>query len=202
MMDHIYLVLVWGIYFFLHSYLASTRVKELVRRRWPRLTRFYRLAYVAVSTIGLAAIGFLLTHIPNRFHFAYSPTLQVAGFTLLLIGVALIVISFRQYSFAGFIGLRNDAHDTLRTSGFLNYIRHPIYAGTILMVLGYLALSPKSTVMISALCIFSYLPIGIYLEEKKLIALYGEVYRDYRRRVPAVFPKLPISGFLVLLALL
>ena len=35
-----------------------------------------------------------------------------------------------------------------------------------------------------------YLPIGIRLEEHKLIAQFGEEYRRYRREVPALFPKL------------
>lgn len=189
-MDHIYLAGAWMVYFFLHSYLASSRVKHSLRKHWPPLTRVYRLIYVAVSTFGLAGIGWLISRIPARFVFASSLAVQVTGIILLLTGVLLVIQSFRQYSFTGFIGLRTDEHDTLQTTGLLNYIRHPIYAGTILAVLGYIAMSPKSTVVVSALCIFSYLPIGIYLEEKKLIALYGEVYRHYRKRVPAVLPKL------------
>jgi protein-S-isoprenylcysteine O-methyltransferase Ste14 len=187
-MDHIYLALAWGFYFFLHSYLASNRVKDSIKKTWPQLAATYRLLYVAVSITGLAAIGWLLRGIPNRFDFAPSPAVQVGGILLLSAGAIIIMLSFRQYSFTGFIGLRNDAHDTLQINGLLNYVRHPIYAGTVLMVLGYLLLLPTSTTVVSALCIFIYLPIGIRLEEKKLIALYGETYRDYRNRVPAVFP--------------
>lgn len=189
-MDLVYLAIAWCVYFFLHSYLASIKVKNAVRKNWPLLAEFYRLIYVFLSTLGLAGIGLLINRVSNQFHFTPSFTLQVAGLALLLAGVLLIMLSFRYYSFAGFIGLRNDAHDTLRITGLLRYIRHPIYAGTIMMVIGYCALSPTSAVFVSALCIFIYLPIGINLEEKKLTMLYGEAYRDYRRRVPAVFPKL------------
>ncbi|MCK6617217.1 MAG: isoprenylcysteine carboxylmethyltransferase family protein [Cyclobacteriaceae bacterium] len=189
-MDHIYLAFVWGAYFFLHSYLASNRAKEFVKKTWPQRASLYRLMYVAMSTIGLAGIGWLLRSIPNRFYFSPSPVLQVSGIILLVAGAVVITLSFRQYSFTGFIGLRNDASDTLQTKGLLKYVRHPIYAGTILMVLGYGALSPTSPVLVSALCIFIYLPIGMHLEERKLIALYGNAYRDYCNRVPAVFPKL------------
>lgn len=189
-MDHIYLTFVWGAYFFLHSYLASDRAKDSVKKTWPQLSALYRLMYVAVSTTGLAGIGWLLRNIPNRLDFTPAPTLQISGIILLVAGVVIIMLSFRQYSFTGFIGLRNDALDTMQTKGLLKYVRHPIYAGTVLIVLGYSALSPTSTVLVSALCIFIYLPIGIYLEEKKLIALYGNSYRDYCKRVPKVFPKL------------
>jgi methanethiol S-methyltransferase len=37
---------------------------------------------------------------------------------------------------------------------------------------------------------FLYLPIGIHLEEGKLIAVFGEEYRKYREEVPALIPKL------------
>ena len=37
---------------------------------------------------------------------------------------------------------------------------------------------------------FVYLPIGIALEERKLIAAFGEEYRRYRREVPALIPHL------------
>jgi protein-S-isoprenylcysteine O-methyltransferase Ste14 len=34
-----------------------------------------------------------------------------------------------------------------------------------------------------------YLPIGIHLEERKLIATFGEAYRRYRGEVPALWPR-------------
>lgn len=42
--------------------------------------------------------------------------------------------------------------------------------------------------LLSAGAITSYLLLGSRLEESKLIAEYGDAYRDYRRRVPALFP--------------
>ncbi|MFT6214861.1 MAG: protein-S-isoprenylcysteine O-methyltransferase Ste14 [Roseivirga sp.] len=35
-----------------------------------------------------------------------------------------------------------------------------------------------------------YLPIGIYLEEKKLIQTYGKAYIKYKEEVPALIPKI------------
>jgi protein-S-isoprenylcysteine O-methyltransferase Ste14 len=35
-----------------------------------------------------------------------------------------------------------------------------------------------------------YLSVGIYYEEKKLIAIYGEEYELYRKKVPALVPLL------------
>ena len=33
-----------------------------------------------------------------------------------------------------------------------------------------------------------YLALGTHFEERKLLALYGNDYRDYRDRVPALIP--------------
>ena len=39
-------------------------------------------------------------------------------------------------------------------------------------------------------CLILYLPLGIYFEEKNLISLYGERYREYKKEVPPFFPKI------------
>jgi protein-S-isoprenylcysteine O-methyltransferase Ste14 len=36
----------------------------------------------------------------------------------------------------------------------------------------------------------AYIAIGLYFEERDLVAEFGDTYRDYRKRVPALFPSL------------
>jgi protein-S-isoprenylcysteine O-methyltransferase Ste14 len=57
-------------------------------------------------------------------------------------------------------------------------------------VLGYFLFEPTLANLASALCIFLYLPLGIYLEEKKLIQQYGDRYIQYKKEVPAILPKI------------
>src|SRR5678815_2456937 len=104
-------------------------------------------------------------------------------------GVMIIQSSFRQYSFMGFIGLKEEKQD-FRTGGILQYVRHPIYSGIILVVVGFFLFIPNPPTMVSCICMLVYLPIGIVLEERKLVAMYGDVYRTYREQVPALVPKL------------
>ena len=75
-----------------------------------------------------------------------------------------------------------------KTPLFYNLVRHPIQTG---VVIGMLA-TPDMTVgraMLGAGMI-AYVAIGLYFEERDLVAEFGDTYRDYRKRVPALFPSL------------
>jgi methanethiol S-methyltransferase len=39
-------------------------------------------------------------------------------------------------------------------------------------------------------CTLVYLVAGIYLEEQKLIKVFGERYLDYRKKVPMLIPRI------------
>jgi protein-S-isoprenylcysteine O-methyltransferase Ste14 len=98
--------------------------------------------------------------------------------------------AFVQYRVRSFLGLATDQNDFVR-SGILTYVRHPLYSGIILVSLGYLLFVPSTASLISAGCIFLYLPIGIWLEERKLLRHFGDAYRQYRAKVPALVPRWP-----------
>ena len=38
------------------------------------------------------------------------------------------------------------------------------------------------------ICIVAYFYIGSYYEEKKLVRQFGEIYENYRNKVPRIFP--------------
>ncbi|MDX1639520.1 MAG: isoprenylcysteine carboxylmethyltransferase family protein [Balneolaceae bacterium] len=72
--------------------------------------------------------------------------------------------------------------------GFYKYVRHPLMLGFIIafwstphMTAGHLILAAGMTI---------YILIGIYFEEKAMVRRFGDEYRDYRERVPKLFPGL------------
>lgn len=132
--------------------------------------------------------------------FEHNSTLLYFGYLTAGLGTIIIVRSLKYFSGAKFIGLipHNDLEEdkeNLVTSGIYQYIRHPIYTGLIGIFIGYFLFDPHVTAMIHLLALLSYLPLGIFYEEKKLIEIYGQEYLDYKKYVPAIFPKLTKAAF-------
>lgn len=187
---YILLILGWAGYFFLHSLLASNSVKKSFENLLGKFFRFYRLFYSFISIVGLFLMLLLNGSIPSSQLITTGNITRYFSLMLATVGVLIIKAAFKQYSLGGFLGLKNDSEEKIQSDGILNHIRHPLYSGTILLVIGFWLFSPNITTLISVGCIFIYLPIGIYLEEKKLISKYGEAYLDYKKKIPALIPKI------------
>lgn len=178
------LVAGWVAYFSLHSLLAAPAIKSRFK------VRPYRLLYTSIASVGLLFLLYLNGTIKAEPFFLREGFVRYMSLTLTAFGVILIQLAFRQYSLKGFLGFTEENSSELSREGILKSIRHPIYAGLILIVLGYFLFSPNLPTLISCLCIYAYLPIGIYLEEKKLIAHHGDAYLKYKAEVPALIPKI------------
>jgi protein-S-isoprenylcysteine O-methyltransferase Ste14 len=183
-----YIILVggWILYFVLHSVLASNSVKS----KFP--PRLFRMFYVFLSTAGLLGLLFYNGSIHSLKFFVSDGPVRYVSLMLTTFGVMIAQSSFRQFNFKGFIGFGEEKKE-LQTEGVLKYVRHPIQAGIILIVLGFFFFIPNLPTLISCVCILIYIPIGLYLEEKKLVAVYGDQYIEYRKKVPAIIPRALLS---------
>lgn len=86
--------------------------------------------------------------------------------------------------------LKNQSHTTppFRTPSIYRQIRHPLYVGwaiafwaTPTMTFGHLLFAGALT---------AYMFVATFFEERDLIDLYGETYRQYQARVPKFIPRL------------
>jgi protein-S-isoprenylcysteine O-methyltransferase Ste14 len=85
--------------------------------------------------------------------------------------------------------------DELTTAGPYAHLRHPLYAGSLLMGCGFALAAGKLVAMVVIpLGVIFY--FGYYLrykervESERLEAIYGDEFRAYRANVPALFPRL------------
>ncbi|HMP99447.1 MAG TPA: isoprenylcysteine carboxylmethyltransferase family protein [Cyclobacteriaceae bacterium] len=187
---YLILILAWIIYFFIHSALATEKVKNIVSEKLPSLNRFYRLFYSLISTVGLMYLLLLNGAIKEEPFFVSEGVIRYLSLGFTAFGVIIISQAFKQYRFSSFVGLAAEDSKDFKRSGILAKVRHPIYSGLILIVIGFFLFIPNLPTLISCLCILAYLPIGIYLEEQKLIKLIGQKYIAYKKEVPAIMPKL------------
>ncbi len=75
-----------------------------------------------------------------------------------------------------------------KTPYFYKLVRHPIQTG---VFIGMLA-TPDMTMgrAVLAAGMIAYIFIGLYFEERDLVAEFGDTYRDYKSKVPALIPGL------------
>lgn len=72
------------------------------------------------------------------------------------------------------------------TPAFYKLVRHPIQTGVVIAMLA----TPDMTMgrAVLAVGLIAYIFIGLYYEERDLIAEFGDTYRDYKAKVPALLP--------------
>ncbi|MDF2441480.1 MAG: hypothetical protein JWN98_2464 [Abditibacteriota bacterium] len=82
-------------------------------------------------------------------------------------------------------------HEALAMHGPYAFMRHPLYAGTGLVAIGQGLMSgiPFAGIWFPMLWLALYRP-AMREEEGFLTSIYGDQYRDYARRVPALVPRL------------
>lgn len=73
-------------------------------------------------------------------------------------------------------------YDKLVINGMYRFIRHPMYFGVSLVFL----FNPFISLLTLAdrICAVSYLFIGTFFEEKRMLRVFGNEYRVYKENVP------------------
>jgi protein-S-isoprenylcysteine O-methyltransferase Ste14 len=118
--------------------------------------------------------------------------LQLLGVGLLAVGLLLFVSSLRRFATEGEGTLAPwDPPRKLVVRGPYRYVRNPMISGVVCILFAEAALLrsvPHAQWALTFLVInLVYIPL---LEEPQLEARFGESYREYRRHVPRLIPRL------------
>lgn len=169
-----------------HSLFAVPKLKLRLAAPLGREGGNYRLAY---NLFSLALFAWVMAAWPE------PPVLYFVPGTLFLLcrlgqGVVLFLLwrCVARTGVAEFLGVGRGKPAPPVTDGCYGRVRHPLYSLSLLL----LALNPVMTgkwllLILLAACYFA---VGAVVEERRLGAEFGPVYREYRRRTPMFLPRL------------
>lgn len=189
---YLYLALFWAAFYFLHTFLANLDFKIWLKTKMGKSYKYFRLIYSLFSTFFFLFILLYGASLEKKYVLAITDLSTYFGYMLAAFGTIILVKAFKHFSLSTFSGMKphddlDEIHVFVR-KGLHQYIRHPLYAGLILIFLGFFFFEPVLASLIHLACLLIYLPFGIYYEEKKLIRIYGQTYLQYKKEVPAIFP--------------
>jgi protein-S-isoprenylcysteine O-methyltransferase Ste14 len=183
-----------GVFALQHSIMARPAFK----RAWTRIVpeQAERSTYVLFASLALALICWQWRPLPQVVWEINQPFAAITLRAISWLGWMIVLVSTYLISHFQLFGLSQGFARLLRrpppqqeftTPLLYRWLRHPIYAGFILafwaaprMSLGHLLFAIATT---------GYIFVGIWFEERDLIAHFGERYRQYRRTVGMLVPR-------------
>ena len=202
----ILLVLAFSFFGISHSYLASLKVKNYLKLKFPQILPFYRLIYNLFSFLTLY---FFFIYLPQPDITIYD---LIKPFDFIILGLQFLSLigliwTFRYFSFYEFLGISqiirwykgnynsNDLDEkmTLKIKGPYRYTRHPVYFFSIMFLVFRPSMDLTYLTLVVGIIIYFY--VGSYYEEKKLVEIFGEKYKSYQKAVPRIFPLKPYNPY-------
>jgi protein-S-isoprenylcysteine O-methyltransferase Ste14 len=179
-------VAVWAA-FILYWAVSARRTRSAAERREALPSR---LAYLALLGVGIALLAFdppiygplLGRFIPN------NAGTSLIGLALLLLGLGLAV-GARQYLgqyWSARVSLE-EGHVLVQTGPY-SVVRHPIYLGGLVGVIGTAIIIGELRAVLSVACVLAVAVLKLRTEEAFLGERFGSAYRRYQEDVKALIP--------------
>jgi protein-S-isoprenylcysteine O-methyltransferase Ste14 len=175
----------------------SVMARKGFKKAWAKIipAALERNTYVLFSSLALILIFWQWQPMGDVIWDVSNTTLGSILIGISLFGWFFVLISTFLLDHFELLGLKHAfynltgkemANGRFKTPGFYKIIRHPIYLG---FTIAFWATPVMTTAhLLFAIGTLGYTLVGIYLEEKDLISLFGDEYIAYKSRVSMLFP--------------
>ncbi len=194
-MKYIVISFLWVLYFILHSTMITLKFKGAVRKRIGNYFKFYRLFYNIIATVLFIPLIIYSASIAESNILIWDGNLKIIKWIIKGIGVYLVIAGFSHWNMSNILGIQQikmditglfmNASTKLDSSGILGKIRHPVYAGTILLI--WTDDMDITRIIITSL-VTLYFFFGAIIEERKRLIEFNGEYSLYREKVSMLFP--------------
>ncbi|MBS3796257.1 MULTISPECIES: methyltransferase family protein [unclassified Pseudoalteromonas] len=181
---------------FHHSLAARSSFKAKLNQIVPAAVE--RSIYVLISGLFMFAFCFYWQPIAGTVWQTDNQVAVIILRALHVFGWLILVLATFEIDHFHLMGLKQslsmnpeDGHE-FKEIFLYKMVRHPIQTG-VLMGVWFTPYMSMTQFMLSV-CMTVYIFIGLYFEEKSLVSRFGNVYVDYKKRVPAVIPFWPMSS--------
>jgi protein-S-isoprenylcysteine O-methyltransferase Ste14 len=192
-------LLLMSVFAIQHSVMARPQFKAWWTQYVPKSVE--RSTYVLFASLALALLCWQWRSIPTVLWQVNDPQIAMTIIGLSLVGWLTVLTSTFLINHFELFGLHQVINNLsgkpmpaprFKTPVLYKLVRHPIYLGFIIafwatpvMTVGHLLFAGVTT---------TYIFVGIFLEERDMIALFGDEYRRYRQRVAMIVPFLGRSS--------
>lgn len=197
-------IMIFLIFAFIHSITVTRWFKHFCKRTLGDafMRSWYRAFYNAVSFVTILVAFHFIARVPDHRLWIAPLWLQWSMRVIQLAGLAFGALAFEYLDGAEFMGFkqvwRYVAHrevagnlegltqKELVTSGVYGIVRHPLYLAGIVIF----TFNPNITVNNLTITVLAdlYFIFGMFIEERRFLRIFGDQYREYRKRVPRLVP--------------